>query len=409
MAATAPSTTGAGSRSWNGPRDAPARRAADFTSRLRSPAVAARVGLWLGICFGVAFVTGLVSHFAQSPDPPVPFPTQPVVGLPRHPGPARHQPVRRPCRCCWSSSGRSSPSSSRARRATSPSSCCTAPSGSRSRSSSRPRSSSSPPAWPNAAQWYPWALLLPGHPLRPRAGSPSARCSCTSRSSCRSSAAALVSDVEADTLDRPGTRDDDRRPVRAAACCARTWLAAGVAVLATAGSTVPWLRKVSVFGVRSGDGPAGHPDQQVRARPPGSPPRRPAPGVPLTVAYGGREVVADPRRPGGDAAADARRCRSPASRAGARSGDLDRRPAARPARPGRRAARAATCASSRSRSAAPSGSRTLPGNFADDPLTLLALGLERRAAVARPRLPVPADRARTGPGCCRPSGSAGWR
>ena len=51
-----------------------------FTSRLRSPAVAARVGLWLGICFGVAFLTGLVSHFAQSPDLPIPFPTRPSWG-----------------------------------------------------------------------------------------------------------------------------------------------------------------------------------------------------------------------------------------------------------------------------------------------------------------------------------------
>jgi hypothetical protein len=34
-----------------------------------------------------------------------------------------------------------------------------------------------------------------------------------------------------------------------------TWLAGGVTVLLTAGQTVPWLRTVSVFGVRSGDGP----------------------------------------------------------------------------------------------------------------------------------------------------------
>ena len=27
---------------------------ADFTSRLRSPSVTARVGLWLGVCFGLA-------------------------------------------------------------------------------------------------------------------------------------------------------------------------------------------------------------------------------------------------------------------------------------------------------------------------------------------------------------------
>lgn len=34
-----------------------------------------------------------------------------------------------------------------------------------------------------------------------------------------------------------------------------TWAATGLAVVATAGQTVPWLRDVSVFGVRSGDGP----------------------------------------------------------------------------------------------------------------------------------------------------------
>lgn len=40
---------------------------ADFTSRLHDPAVATRVGQWLGACFAVAFVTGLVSHWAQDP------------------------------------------------------------------------------------------------------------------------------------------------------------------------------------------------------------------------------------------------------------------------------------------------------------------------------------------------------
>jgi DMSO/TMAO reductase YedYZ molybdopterin-dependent catalytic subunit len=36
-------------------------------------------------------------------------------------------------------------------------------------------------------------------------------------------------------------------------------VASGLAVLATAGSTVPFLRDVSVLGVRSGDGPGGIP------------------------------------------------------------------------------------------------------------------------------------------------------
>ena len=53
---------------------------ADFTSRLRSAAVTARVGLWLGICFGICFATGLISHYAQNADHPIPFPTSPGWG-----------------------------------------------------------------------------------------------------------------------------------------------------------------------------------------------------------------------------------------------------------------------------------------------------------------------------------------
>jgi DMSO/TMAO reductase YedYZ molybdopterin-dependent catalytic subunit len=55
-------------------------REEDFTSRLRSAAVAARIGVWLAVCFGLAFGTGLVSHYAQAADQPVPFPTGPVWG-----------------------------------------------------------------------------------------------------------------------------------------------------------------------------------------------------------------------------------------------------------------------------------------------------------------------------------------
>ncbi|GAB3854170.1 molybdopterin-dependent oxidoreductase [Nocardioides maradonensis] len=51
-----------------------------FTSRLRSPAVAARIGIWVGICFGVCFVTGLISHYAQLPQQPVAFPASPSWG-----------------------------------------------------------------------------------------------------------------------------------------------------------------------------------------------------------------------------------------------------------------------------------------------------------------------------------------
>jgi hypothetical protein len=51
-----------------------------FTSRLRSAAVAARVGVWLGVCFLVALVTGLISHYAQVDHQPVPLPTSPSWG-----------------------------------------------------------------------------------------------------------------------------------------------------------------------------------------------------------------------------------------------------------------------------------------------------------------------------------------
>ena len=57
-----------------------------------------------------------------------------------------------------------------------------------------------------------------------------------------------------------------RRRSPAAACVRTAWLASAVAVLLTAGGTVPWLRKVSVFGVRSGDGPQDIPINKSRPR-----------------------------------------------------------------------------------------------------------------------------------------------
>ena len=54
-----------------------------FTSRLRSAAVSARVGLWLGITFGIAFVTGLISHYAQARGGPIAFPASPAWGWAR--------------------------------------------------------------------------------------------------------------------------------------------------------------------------------------------------------------------------------------------------------------------------------------------------------------------------------------
>jgi len=53
-------------------------REGDFTSTLRGPEVAARVGLWLGICFTVAFLTGIWSHLYQDQPSWLTIPTRPV-------------------------------------------------------------------------------------------------------------------------------------------------------------------------------------------------------------------------------------------------------------------------------------------------------------------------------------------
>ena len=45
---------------------------------MRGPRTAARIGVWLGAAFGVAFVTGLFSHVAQGRGADVPLPTGPA-------------------------------------------------------------------------------------------------------------------------------------------------------------------------------------------------------------------------------------------------------------------------------------------------------------------------------------------
>ncbi|MGP3934387.1 molybdopterin-dependent oxidoreductase [Nonomuraea sp. KM88] len=56
----------------------PSTISARFTSRLRSEQVAAKLGVWLGVSFTVAFVTGLFSHFMQHPPAWLLWPSRPV-------------------------------------------------------------------------------------------------------------------------------------------------------------------------------------------------------------------------------------------------------------------------------------------------------------------------------------------
>ncbi|MFI7658490.1 molybdopterin-dependent oxidoreductase [Micromonospora parva] len=50
----------------------------DFTAPSHSPLVAARLGLWLGVAFGLCFGTGLLSHYVQHPPGWFSWPTRPV-------------------------------------------------------------------------------------------------------------------------------------------------------------------------------------------------------------------------------------------------------------------------------------------------------------------------------------------
>lgn len=49
-----------------------------FTSRLHSEKVAAKLGMWLGVSFTVAFATGLFSHYVQHPPAWLLWPSRPV-------------------------------------------------------------------------------------------------------------------------------------------------------------------------------------------------------------------------------------------------------------------------------------------------------------------------------------------
>lgn len=256
---------------------------ASFASRLRSAAVTARVGLWLGVCFGICFATGLVSHYAQSVSHPVPFPASPAwgyrvtQGLHVTTGTAAVPLLlvklwsvypllfRRPPRG-WRRLGLDL-----AERASIAVLVAAAV-------------FQLATGLANSAQWYPWSfsfrathyaiawVAVGALALHVAVKLPVIR-------------GALRADVDATAYDRPAAGADgalSRRGLLRA-----TWLSAGVAVLATAGSTVPWLRQVSVLAVRSGDGPAGIPINKSAAAA-GVAASATAEDYRLTVANGGR-------------------------------------------------------------------------------------------------------------------------
>lgn len=258
---------------------------ASFTSRLRSPAVAARVGRWLGITFGICFLTGLVSHYAQNPSQPVPFPTDPAwgyrvnQGLHVTTGIAAIPLLLVKLWTVFPLLLQSLPAGTGARvRAAGE------------RLSNAVLVSSAlfllVTGLLNSTQWYPWefsfrrthyalAWVATGAILLHLAIKlPTIR-------------EALRRDVDDPALDRPTATDQGalgRRGLLRA-----TWTASALAVLATAGSTVPWLRQVSVLGVRSGEGPQGVPVNRTAAAA-GVTETAVDPAYRLVVSSGGRSV-----------------------------------------------------------------------------------------------------------------------
>jgi Oxidoreductase molybdopterin binding domain len=242
----------------------PIPRPESFTSRLRGPELTARIGLWLGIAFGVAFATGLISHVAQQTPGWLTFPSRPVslyrVTQAVH---VTSGTIAVPLLLVklWSVYPRlfARPDLRRMRSAA---------------VQGLERASIGVlvaaavfqlvSGLANSAQWYPWhfsfvsthyavgwiavgalvvhiAVKLPviktalGAPLEP------------------------ADTVSADQGDRADGDAGVRPALTRRGLLRGTWLAAGAAALLTAGAAVPALRKVSVFAIRSGGGPQGVP------------------------------------------------------------------------------------------------------------------------------------------------------
>jgi DMSO/TMAO reductase YedYZ molybdopterin-dependent catalytic subunit len=255
----------------------------DFRSRLRGPEVTARIGLWLGVSFGIAFVTGVISHLAQDTPGWLAFPTRPVslyrvtqalhvvsgtVAVPllvvklwtvypklfarpdlRSVRAAAVHALERLSIAVLVSAAIFELASGLA----------------------------------NSAQWYPWAfhfrathyavgwVAIGALLVHVAVKLPIVR-------------SALAAPVDADPQ-----RPEEPAGVTRRGLLRATWVAAAAAALTTAGAAVPPLRRVSVFAVRSGDGPGdvpiNHTASQVRAVV-----RATDPSYRLTVVRGARSV-----------------------------------------------------------------------------------------------------------------------
>lgn len=254
---------------------------ASFTSPLRHERLSARIGTWLGITFGLCFVTGLVSHWYYLPELPLLPPTRPLWGYRLTQGVHVLSGIAAiPLLLVklWSVYPKLFAEVPFARRKELALHLLE-------RASIAVLVASAifqlVTGLANAAQWYPWSFSFRS----------------THYAVAWIAIGALLVHIAvklpiiraawSEPLPEPPTSYDgpSRRTVLRTAV-----LASGVAVLAAAGNTVPWLRKVSVFAVRSGEGPQGVPINRS-AQAAGVTTTARDPGFRLTLVHGERQVA----------------------------------------------------------------------------------------------------------------------
>ncbi len=258
---------------------------ASFTSPLRSESLTARIGTWLGICFGLCFLTGLLSHWYYLYDAPFFPPVRPVWGYRLTQGVhvlSGTAAIPLLLVKLWSvypklfgevPFGKLRPllinlaekASIAVLVAASIFQLVT--------------------GLANSAQWYPWSFSF-----RP-----------THYAVAWIAIGALIVHIAvklpiikgAYAAPLPEPDHEDRHPSRSGpsrrTILRSALLASGVAVIAAAGNTVPLLRKISVFAVRTGEGPQGVPINRS-AEAAGVLETAMDPAFTLTVANGSREV-----------------------------------------------------------------------------------------------------------------------
>ncbi|MET0997126.1 MAG: molybdopterin-dependent oxidoreductase [Marmoricola sp.] len=262
-----------------------------FTSRLRDERLTARVGTWLGVTFGLCFLTGLVSHWYYLNDAPFFPPVRPVWGyrvtqglhvlsgtaaIPLllvklwsvYPKLFREIPFGRPRALLLDLAEKASiavlVAASIFQLVT---------------------------GLANASGWYPWSFSFRSthYAVAWIAIGALVVHIAVKLPIIRTAYAAPLSGPDAEP--ETGSPATGQHPGPSRRTILRTaLLASGVAVVAAAGNTVPLLRRISVFAVRTGEGPQGVPINRT-AQAAGVLATAVGPAFRLTLVHGDREVT----------------------------------------------------------------------------------------------------------------------